>query len=415
MLNNDVVQNIMRHTQNLDELNNKISTGKNIRQPSDNPGAATNQMFYRTRITELTQYKTNIEESLNRMNLTDSQLDRIGEIFQRVRYLTVQAANGIYQGDQNFELKEAIGREINQHLRALVDIANTRDATGIPLFGGFTAQRPPFEPVISNAPAESDVDLKAQFTDVLYRGDIGQQLREIENGEYMQVNIPGNKVFWGTNMNITSQTETGNWSAIGDQSFKIDGIEIKVAMGDTVDDVIDKINNAPLDIRAFKLGKNNISLTTITPHQIWLEDIEGGTVLKDLGLIDPEKSEPPNNYSSTATVDGLSIFRVLIDLRDHLIAGDQELIGGRDIQNVDIALQNVLRYRAEVGARTNRLELHRKRVEWDSSFMTELLAKSEDIDYPETIMNLKWLESVHNYALNVGAKIIQPTLMDYLR
>ena len=45
----------------------------------------------------------------------------------------------------------------------------------------------------------------------------------------------------------------------------------------------------------------------------------------------------------------------------------------------------------------------------------ELLAKTEGIDYAETIMNFKWIESVHQYALAVGAKTIKPTLMDFLR
>lgn len=44
-----------------------------------------------------------------------------------------------------------------------------------------------------------------------------------------------------------------------------------------------------------------------------------------------------------------------------------------------------------------------------------MLSKSEGIDYAETIMNFKWLESVHRYALAVGAKSIMPTLMDFLK
>jgi flagellar hook-associated protein 3 FlgL len=39
----------------------------------------------------------------------------------------VQAANGTNSG---FELKEAVAKEINQHLLALIDIANSKDATG---------------------------------------------------------------------------------------------------------------------------------------------------------------------------------------------------------------------------------------------------------------------------------------------
>ena len=47
--------------------------------------------------------------------------------------------------------------------------------------------------------------------------------------------------------------------------------------------------------------------------------------------------------------------------------------------------------------------------------MAELLAKNEAIDFPETIMNLKWLETIHQSALSVGSKVIKPTLMDFLR
>ena len=168
-------------------------------------------------------------------------------------------------------------------------------------------------------------------------------------------------------------------------------------------------------MKASKIGADNISLHTSSPHQIWLEDMEGGTALRDIGLISSDKSEPPNNFAETARVTGSSVFDVLIKFRDDLIAGDQLEISGRDLGNLDSAMENVLRFRAEVGARQNRLEQHDKRVAWDKTYMQELLTKSEGIDVPETIMNLKWLESVHQYALNVGSRIIKPTLVDFIR
>ena len=47
----------------------------------------------------------------------------------------------------------------------------------------------------------------------------------------------------------------------------------------------------------------------------------------------------------------------------------------------------------------------KKRIDFDKSFMAELLAKTEAIDFPETIMNLKWLETIHQSALSVGSKL----------
>ena len=415
MQNSNLVHNLNRHQVDMDKVNNQLSTGQRISRPGDDPGAATNQMYFRSRVEELGQFERNISDGTARLNLMDGELDRVGAIFQRVRVLAVQASNGTYQGDKGFELKNAIAKEIDQHLRALIDIGNGRDATGKPLFGGHVVERPPFEPIQSNIRGLKGIELQNQIIEVEYRGDIGSQLREVERSQYVDVNLPGSKVFWGTNMTVTGRTDNSGYTATTDQSFKVDGVEIRVAAGDTIDDIIDKVNNADLEVKASKIGQDFVSLHTTSPHKVWLEDMGGGTVLRDIGLINPEKASPPNNYHPEARVSGLSIFDVLIKFRNDLLSADQLEISGRDLGNLDQALNNVLRYRAEVGARQNRLEDHTKRVTWDKTFMTELLAQNEGIDFPETIMNMKWIETVHSYALNVGARIIRPTLMDFLR
>ena len=70
---------------------------------------------------------------------------------------------------------------------------------------------------------------------------------------------------------------------------------------------------------------------------------------------------------------------------------------------------------AAIGAKTNRIDELAKRTEYDKGNVTTMLAQTEGSDYAETIMNFKWLESVHRYALAVGALSIMPTLMDFLR
>jgi flagellar hook-associated protein 3 FlgL len=46
---------------------------------------------------------------------------------------------------------------------------------------------------------------------------------------------------------------------------------------------------------------------------------------------------------------------------------------------------------------------------------TKVMSNNEDIDYEKTITELISQESVHRAALGVGARIIQPTLVDFLR
>ncbi|MBP9164706.1 MAG: flagellar hook-associated protein 3 [Leptospiraceae bacterium] len=413
--NNTLVNTLARHQSQLDETQNQLGTGLKISRPSDDPSATTNNMYFRSRVNELDQFMKNATEGKARLQQVDGQLERVTEILQRVRVLTVQASNGIYQGDKGFELEVAIGKEINELLKATIDIANTRDVTGRYLFGGHTIDRPPFEAMEAKMKGLKGIEIQDQIIGVEYRGDIGDQVREIERNEYMGVNVAGNKAFWGTNMSITANRDSSEYAATSDQKFKIDGVEISISAGDRLDDIIDKINSSPLDVKASKLGSDNITLSSTSPHQIWLEDSDAGTVLRDLGLVEVNYSEPPTNYSKEATVAGNSIFDVMIQLRNDLTAKDQERISGRDLADIDMALENILRHRSIVGAKMNRLEEHEKRIDFDKSFMAELLAKNEAIDFPETIMNLKWLETIHQSALSVGSKVIKPTLMDFLR
>lgn len=415
MSNRSLVHNLNRQQYEMDRTQNQLSTGQKIQKPSDDPAIATNQMFYRTRLNELDQFENNIGEGLDRLNHVDGQLQRATDIMQRIRELSVQAANGIYQGDKGFELREVIAAEVDQHLRGLIEIANGRDATGRFLFGGHVVENQPFEIIYSNVPGLKGKEAENQIVSVVYKGDTGRRLREVDRDQYIDVSFPGNEVFWGTNMTVTGGVDTSNYTASTDQRFRIDGVNIDVSAGDTIDDIIDKINNAGISVNASKIGMDFLSLNSTSPHQVWLEDMDGGTVLQDLGLVSPDKSNPPNNFSELARVSGMSIFDSIIKLRNDLYDRDQLEIGGQDLGNIDLAMENMMRHLAETGARQNRLHEHEIRTTFDKTYMNELLAKSEGIDLPETIMNLKWLESVHQYALNVGSKIIRPTLMDFLR
>lgn len=95
-------------------------------------------------------------------------------------------------------------------------------------------------------------------------------------------------------------------------------------------------------------------------------------------------------------------------------AGDHTAIGNM-LTNIDNDTNNLLRIRADVGARSNRLELTDNRLESDTSNFTKLMSVNEDVDMAETIMNLQNEENVYKASLSGGAKIIQPSLVDFIR
>lgn len=77
--------------------------------------------------------------------------------------------------------------------------------------------------------------------------------------------------------------------------------------------------------------------------------------------------------------------------------------------------RKVIQTRADIGARYNRLELTENRLETDEYNFTKLMSTNEDADMSEVIMNLKQEENVYKASLSGGARVIQPSLVDFLR
>lgn len=69
----------------------------------------------------------------------------------------------------------------------------------------------------------------------------------------------------------------------------------------------------------------------------------------------------------------------------------------------------------EVGVRAKRVELVGQRLEDDKVNYKEVMSKNEDVDIAEVMMNFNTANAAYMASLNVGMKITQTTLADYLR
>jgi flagellar hook-associated protein 3 FlgL len=78
-------------------------------------------------------------------------------------------------------------------------------------------------------------------------------------------------------------------------------------------------------------------------------------------------------------------------------------------------MDKMLAIRSEIGAKTNRIDLMMGRLDDLGVNLTDLQAKVEDADYAELIMKSKIQENIYNASLSAGAKIISPSLVDFLR
>ncbi len=124
-------------------------------------------------------------------------------------------------------------------------------------------------------------------------------------------------------------------------------------------------------------------------------------------FIDIDNSDP------ALPVDN-GIFAVLNKLEQDIRSGDLPEVDAA-LGKIDNKMTDLLTARSTIGAKVNRLELQQNRLEGTRISFTDLLSQNEDADMAEVIMNLKMQENVYRSSLAAGARIIQPTLIDFLR
>ena len=77
-------------------------------------------------------------------------------------------------------------------------------------------------------------------------------------------------------------------------------------------------------------------------------------------------------------------------------------------------IQNNSNIQSQIGGKINRLNLTIDRLSEDNLNFTDLLSDNEDVDMAETLIKFSAQEVVYQAALASSAKIIQPTLLDFL-
>jgi flagellar hook-associated protein 3 FlgL len=178
---------------------------------------------------------------------------------------------------------------------------------------------------------------------------------------------------------------------------------LNIDLGDptlvTVGDLLDRINISGLDLTASinASGRGIQIVNDDSDQSLMVEEVGDGRAAKDMGLF------------GAADMMG----SVLL-LANTLNRNDQEGAGIL-LQNLDDAIQHLLRYRGLVGSQTIRLETTAGRLTNQDFNFTELLSEVEDADMTELVTQLATQETSYQASLMASSKIIQPSLLDFLR
>ncbi|KAA8756249.1 flagellar hook-associated protein FlgL [Paenibacillus sp. UASWS1643] len=300
MLSSQLLLNLNRNAQQMNNTQTQLATGRKINKPSDDPVGITYSLRYRAELSSNEQYQKNVDSAVSWLEFNDTVMNQAGNVMQRLRELTVQASTGTNPQSA----LDSINEEVQQLKEQLVDISNSK-LNGKYIFNGETYDVKPYD-FPTNADGSFDTTNAASV--VTDKGKINFIVGE---SVQLPINVDGNEVF-GT------------------------GIE---------DDNLYVIMN--------------------------------------------------------------TIMKALSD-------GDQKELSGQ-LDNIDSRMDKMLAIRSEIGAKTNRVDLMMGRLDDLGINLTNLQSKVEDADYAELAIQSKIQENIYNASLSAGAKIISPSLVDFLR
>ncbi len=154
---------------------------------------------------------------------------------------------------------------------------------------------------------------------------------------------------------------------------------------------------------SFGSGKISVSLNGAPPN----ESLQFDTLNTPDGVVPELRIEHIKTKKSSLIEDMDGFYNALMS-GEH--AAVQTFLG-----KVDAHLERVIAQRADIGAKVSRMELIKNRIADNRVTFTGMLSEAQDVDMAKEIMILKNAESVYHASLSTGSKVIQPTLVDFLR
>jgi len=358
-------QQVRQFSKNMEDIQNvqaRISSGKNIVFASDDPVGAVELSGLKDVTQRIDQFLKNTNLAKDRLGLMDSTLEGAKDIFMRCNELAVQASNDILGvGD-----REAIALEFDELKKELLSISNIQDSGGSFIYAGFKSQTQPFE-VNSSGLIE-------------YKGDRGILNLQLSESRLVESTIDGATVF--QDIVTSAGVSTDLFAAIDNVSRSIrtatSGVEAaksdtgmaKVTLtnenpgtykfnitsgakshdfsiditGSDLSDVATAINAANLDITA-TLEDSNKTLKLVNTYAY---DIELGKI--EIPNID-KSQETPTSFFTMQPIDAASS---AIGNTQTVYDFDQTIASRLDEL---VVIQNHLaNQRAKVGARMNSVQ-----------------------------------------------------------
>jgi len=174
----DLLAGLQTAQQQLNETILELSTGRSINSPSDNPVGTADLVLNLSATAQNDSFQQNIGDLQTRMQTADSTLSSAVNVINQAITLGVSAGGSTLTAQQ----RQGIATQLQGIQQELVSIGNT-SYSGTFLFAGTLVETAPF--TLDPAAAAG----------VTYNGNSSVTSVEINNGQSVNVNVPGDQLF----------------------------------------------------------------------------------------------------------------------------------------------------------------------------------------------------------------------------
>lgn len=422
LFNDQQIRQFGKLTEDIQEKQEKIASGKAILKASDDPVAAVELSAAREQEQLLTRFEENAFKAQNRLNSADKTLQEALSVMTRIAELATQARSPAYDGFS----RKAILTEVTSLKETLVDLANTKDSYGQSLFSGFRTDKEAFIRNIDGT--------------ISYNGDRGTHTVQVSENVIVGTGVDGETVFGrvetvngrksifeivegvmasidplreinelavaqgNAKVNLELPRQNQDWEFTLKGSVGAVKIEATLAEGmeEKLADAINSKSDQTGVTAEYIAETNSISLSEKSMDQIIIEDIEieGQGISNEAGFYHMTVIEIDENGAEVGKARFLT---------------DEDQLLGRGIQNLLSSIDHISLQQAQIGAQMSKAAIQQDMLESRKQAVTKNISAISDADLAELITQLQSQLTNREAAQQAFAKIGQQSLFDYIR
>ncbi|QSO50360.1 flagellar hook-associated protein FlgL [Alicyclobacillus curvatus] len=395
MMSQQLLYNLNQIQEGIATSQNEMATGKLLNKPSDNPLAVSQVMADSTSISQAQSYLSNIQSGSTWMSSTSTVLQSMTSTLQSIRNIALQALN---TPSQTANATTGLQQEVAQLINNVYQLTDTQQGNSY-LFGGFASETQvstyiaPSQLTTNATAASTTAPVVTTGGTVSIIGSLGsaqvtipnnatlQQIQTAINGVQSQTGVTASLPAGGAGVQLVLQPQQPG------TAFGMSGNQVTLTGGSALSVSSVQTNTPP----AGYTGSIQYAVSSSTKEQV---NVTADSVFNQT---------PPKATQGLAN----TLQSILNDIGNP--SGLQQ-----DLGNLSANISQMIQINTEVGARQNQMQTMQTQT---NQFITNLKNQQGTLQNANMAQVLTQYNSdmtTFQAALQMGAKVLLPTLAQYL-